>query len=431
MRRLVLLSALSLLPGAPVGLARDVVLTVSDPGGSAGRVAAPVSASVDMAKLLGEGVSTGNWCLSEIDPDGQVPKSNTVTIPAQFEASEPGSKRGTLWWIMPPGADGERRFRLTRVPAKSPSVWQIERDGRREAVGVFELGARQKQPAHEARMPVLRYNHGNVPVPEGTHPHFAPGESYERGDYIHPLFGPNGEALTADYPKDHPHHRGVWWSWPVTRWKDQVADIWAVAGVWARPAGLPRIESGPVFAAIEADNVWKFGKQETPIVREKVLIRAFRQTEGARFVDVRVQLTALVDEVAIGGRPKRGYGGFSLRAAPCEERRITLHLDPEDAKPRRAWIDYSGVFPGGEGTSGVALLEHVSNLDYPNPLHEYPGCNCVMPAYPAAREVKLPRGQPLVLNHRLWIHPGGPDEAELSDVWSSYASPPEVTIANP
>jgi hypothetical protein len=135
--------------------------------------------------------------------------------------------------------------------------------------------------------------------------------------------------------------------------------------------------------------------------------------------------------VAIGGRPKRGYGGFSLRAAPCEERRITLHLDPEGARPRRAWIDYSGVFAGGEGTSGVALLEHVSNPDYPNPLHEYPGCNCVMPAYPAAREVNLPKGEPLVLNHRLWVHPGGPDEAELADVWSSYAAPPEVTIANP
>jgi hypothetical protein len=133
--------------------------------------------------------------------------------------------------------------------------------------------------------------------------------------------------------------------------------------------------------------------------------------------------------VAIGGRPKRGYGGFSLRAAPCEEREITLHTDPEDASPRRAWIDYSGVFAGGMGKSGVALFEHVDNPDYPNPLHEYPQCNCVMPAYPDAREVPLSKDKPLVLKHRLWVHTGGPDEGKLADVWASYANPPKVTIA--
>jgi hypothetical protein len=207
-----------------------------------------------------------------------------------------------------------------------------------------------------------------------------------------------------------------------------VADIWAVSGVWARPVATRRIESGRVFAVVEAENVWKFGKAEEPIVREEVLIRAFRQTEGYRFVDVEVRLTALADGVAIGGRPKRGYGGFSLRAAPCEERQITLHLDPEDSDPRRAWIDYSGAFADGQGKSGVALLEHVTNPDYPNPLHEYPGCNCVMPAYPDAREVPLSKDKPVVVKHRLWIHSGGPNEGKLAEVWTSYANPPSVAV---
>ena len=39
------------------------------------------------------------------------------------------------------------------------------------------------------------------PVPAGTAPELA------RGDYVSALYGLDGELLTDDYPKDHPHHR--------------------------------------------------------------------------------------------------------------------------------------------------------------------------------------------------------------------------------
>ena len=403
------------LSGAEAATAGDVTLHVWDLDGSAARVGAPVFVEIDARDLFGKEKPPANLYLLEMDGSGDAGSS---LIPVQFEPHVPGVRPVRLWWLMPKGPAGERRFRLAAGGEGPGPGLGNHYDVERRQVNVLEGSTR-----------VLRYNHGSVPVPEGTHPHFAAGESYERGDYIHPLYGPHGEQLTEDYPKDHPHHRGVWWSWPVTRWKDQVADIWAVVGVWSRPVVPCRWTVGRVCATVAAENVWKFGKEEQPIAREEVLIRAFQQTEGCRFVDVEVRLTALADGVAIGGRPKRGYGGFSLRAAPCEERQITLHADPEDASPRRAWIDYSGVFAGGRGKSGVALFEHVTNPDYPNPLHEYPGCNCVMPAYPAAREVPLSKDKPLVLKHRLWIHTGGPDESKLADVWTVYANPPKVTIA--
>ena len=65
------------------------------------------------------------------------------------------------------------------------------------------------------------------------------------------MFGPSGQMITEDYPADHPHHRGVWWSWPVTRWGDQLADIWAVVRVHAPPSGdeeASRLAAGPVMA---------------------------------------------------------------------------------------------------------------------------------------------------------------------------------------
>jgi len=135
----------------------------------------------------------------------------------------------------------------------------------------------------------------------------------------------------------------------------------------------------------------------------------------------------LEEGVAIGGRPHAGYGGFGLRAAPAEQQKITLHWDPAGTQPRRSWIDYSGRFAGAGRTSGLAIFEHPSNPGYPSQLLQYPQLNYVMPAFPGQREVPLPRGQTLVLRHRLWIHPGIADAKTLGAVWASYAQPPQVT----
>lgn len=399
---------------AHAGMAGDTVFHVWDLDGAAARTGSPVSVDIDVRDLFGAEKPPSALYLLEI---GDAADAQRPVLPVRFERHIPGVRPAKLWWLMPAGPAGVRRFRLSDG-----------REGGGPGLGTVYSWEHRHVTVVEGTTAVLRYNQGPVPVPDGTAPHFAAGESYERGDYIHPLFGPNGEQLTDDYPEDHPHHRGVWWSWPVTRWKDQVADIWAVAGVWSRPRVPCRRTGGRVCATIEAESVWKFGKQEYPIVDENVVIRVFPGRDGCRFVDVEVRLTAQTDDVAIGGRPKRGYGGFSLRAAPCEERKITLHTDPEGAEPRRSWIDYSGVFAGGKGMSGVAIFEDVDNPDYPNPLHEYPGCNCVMPAYPDVREVVLSKEKPLVLKHRLWIHSGGPDEKKLADAWAAYATPPRVTI---
>ncbi len=389
--------------------AADVTLVVSDPDGAAGRVAAPVSARIDLRKQFGDGVDFTRLQFAEGDSIAPI-----QFVPDSVERNTKGT--GTLWWLMPPGAKGTRRFRLS-VADQPPSG----------ALAIRTIQGGDYYDVSERKRPVLRYNFGNVPVPEGTPAHFAKGESYERGDYISPLYGLSGEVLTDDYPHDHAHHRGVWWSWPVTRWRDEVFDIWAVVGVHARPEVMRRAESGPVLAVLEPTNLWKWRDQDA-IVREEVTIRAFRQGKLGRAIDVEVRLTALVDGVAIGGRPKAGYGGFCLRAAECQERKITLHAGPDTEAPRCMWMDYSGIFEGGNGPSGVTIMEHTSNPDYPNPQQEYPGVNCIMPAFPAAREVPLLKGKTLVLKHRLWVHPGQADEKQLSDVWSAYAHPPKVRV---
>jgi hypothetical protein len=252
--------------------------------------------------------------------------------------------------------------------------------------------------------------------------------------------------LTDDYSLDHPHHRGLCWAWPVVRWKGEVRDIWAVCilppakgAVWARPVSMDRVEAGPVLAAIDAENVWKWGDKD-PIVREEVSIRAFRQEKQCRFLDVKVRLTALVDDLTLGGRPHASYGGFTFRTFPqFSGRKIDMHVDASGVKPRRAWFHLTGNFPDGKGPAGMAMFESVANPDYPSYPHlktdpvgrvpaVYPPWRSVQPAWPGDREVPLVKGKPVVLEHRLWIHPGLSDEATLGDVWAAYAQSPKVRI---
>lgn len=411
------LTAVLLSAAAPWSHGAEAILVVEDADGAAGRVAAPACARVDLSPFPAAVRSPGGVEVVEL-LDGGAAEGERVA--AQFEPEAAGSARGTLWWLMPPGRKGLRRFRLRESGGGAAAALSARVDSVRGAV---EL--------HEGPLPVLRYNHHTVPVPPGIDPQYA------RGDYIHPLCGPDGESITDDYSQDHPHHRGVSWAWPITRWKGESRDLWAVkvlpgvaGGVWSRPVGLRRAEAGPVWGAIEAENVWKWGDRD-PIVREQVLIRAFRSTARRRFVDVEIRLTGLVDDVRIGGRPKASYGGFCLRSFPSfPARRIGMHIDPPGSSPRRAWFYLSGQFPGGCGPAGVVLLECVANPDYPNQPRsqepgarpgEYPPWRSLQPAYPGDREVPLPRDKTLVLRYRLWIHPGTPGEGEIVDAWSAYA----------
>ena len=413
MRIAIALSACAAMSACQAAFSGEVTLVVPNAYGATPRVVTPIGVEIDLDKTLGPGADPGRLHLAETGRDGK----SGPAIPVQFEPDPAaaiegkGPKVGTLWWLLPPRPPGQRRFRLTLQDAMVRVPMAIRKDAAGDHYDVFDSGR-----------PVLRYNHGIVPVPQGL------PANYARADYIHPIYGPSGEQLSDDYPKDHPHHRGVGWSWPVTRWNSEVRDIWACVGVWSRPVAIRRAIAGPVLAILDSEHAWKWGDTDA-IVRERVIIRAFRSCEVGRLVDVEVRLTALVDGVAIGGRPHAGYGGFGLRGAPAKDRKITAGTSPAGSSTLWAWLDYSGVFAGGQGPAGIAIFEHWSNPYYPNKLHQYPGCNYVMPAFPGEREVPLAKGKPLSLVHRLWVHPRYAEEKTLAEVCSGYNNPRIVQLA--
>ncbi|MGD0089611.1 MAG: DUF6807 family protein [Planctomycetota bacterium] len=303
------------------------------------------------------------------------------------------------------------------------------------ALGVGGLSAAESQPEAmtiesdaagerfticEGARAVLTYNFGTVPVPQGVGGKYA----VARSDYVHPLYGPNGEVLTRDYPPEHPHHRGIYWAWPEVAYKGELRDLHALQGVFARPVKIVRQEAAADSALLEAENVWKWGGEE-PIVREFATIRAFRWKDGCRNVDFQFRFIALVDGVTVARRGKEHYGGFNMRLSPRKDQKIAVSSDPPETPQRKAWADLCGVPPEGKGPLGIAILQSAANPCYPGDWVQYPDLNWLQPTFPTAKTAwSLKRDEPLLLSFRLVVHEGEWKAEQLSAAWSLYNQKP-------
>ena len=107
-----------------------------------------------------------------------------------------------------------------------------------------------------------------------------------RSNYFHPLYDLDGTVVTEDFPKDHIHHRGIFWGWHQVRVNGTtVQDQWgnrdsfwmvkdAQIGSDARSASLTlRVAwESPLFTDAQG--------QRRPFVEERSVTRVHR-AEGA------------------------------------------------------------------------------------------------------------------------------------------------------
>ncbi|MDO5581851.1 MAG: PmoA family protein [Planctomycetia bacterium] len=313
-------------------------------------------------------------------------------------------------------------------------------------------------------LPALSYHFGVVPYPKDQKVHYfskkatpydgayySDGSAFgaDRSDYIQPVYGFNGEPLTDDYPKDHPHHRGLWWSWCEVRWNDKIGDIWAVNKIRAYPKGTVKTTIGKDFAELEAVNVWKFDGDPTEIVKEISRIRVSKTTgiEGkkSRNIDLSLELEALVDGVAIAGRQKvnyGGYGGIALRMVPeAEDFSIrTVHPAPDQWRgsddkmaeiitdPQKfgkaAWLSIFGKYPTLEKKAAadfttITMFESEKNPLFPNPFRYYSSRN-IMIAFPAFHVFSLGKNAPVSYKCRFRIQQGKSDPISEWNSWKEY-----------
>ena len=244
--------------------------------------------------------------------------------------------------------------------------------------------------------PVYAYNHG-VMLADG-----APKDR-ARCCYVHPLHAPGGVVLTDDFPKDHYHHRGVFWVWPVVTIDGQRHDLWLMNGIrkrFERWAGRETLEDR---AELAFENGWYVADKK--VVRESVKIVARPARDRRREIEFALTFEATDRPVELRGDPteSKGYGGFCVRFAP---RKTTLITSEEGREERDSnmkplpWAQEEGEFTGGE--AGLRIDIDPSKPGYPNGwcLRHYGflGVN-----YPGNDAYTLTPGTPLELRYKVTV----------------------------
>lgn len=272
--------------------------------------------------------------------------------------------------------------------------------------------------------PVLAYNMEEQ-LPEGV------PEDRKRACYIHPIYGLDGEVLTDDFPDDHYHHRGLFFAWPEVFYEGERYDIWHLDDIRPRFDAVLYQETGPVCALFGIRNSWVING-ETPIIEETVHVTVWQDDDKGRAIDVRLELRALEQPVTLGGEVNKGYGGFNLRYGPRPESFITTPdgLREEDSLHARfAWADLSAQFEGRDQRSGMTVIPHPSNLDYP-PEYILRHYGFVGSNWPAMRSHTLhPEDPPVVMQHRVWVHRHGAEDGGVEQAAQHYIEPPCVALS--
>jgi hypothetical protein len=255
-----------------------------------------------------------------------------------------------------------------------------------------------------------------------------------RANYIHPLYGLDGQVLTEDFPKDHPHHRGVFWAWHQLWLSDmKMGDPWATQDARWDVYDAKILTPDSKSRALKLGVYWKSplrmdstGKM-VPLVKETTTITIHKAENDMRKIDFRIELLALQNDMRLGGsEDAKGYSGFSTRIklskglaftgtdGPVEPTTLSLEAGP--------WIDISGNLADTGKTNGIAILVHSSDPGYPQRWILRRSGSCQNVAWPGRDPVPLSKTKPTILSYRLIIHRGDVTSLDLDKLQAEYNS---------
>lgn len=312
----------------------------------------------------------------------------------------PIADRKRLTVTIPPG-EGSRRFRLEAIDEPSASPFRIA-DVDDRSVGIWE-----------GDKPVLVYNQGVISR-EGVPADRA------RSSYVHPLYGLDGEVLSDDFPRDHYHHRGLFWAWPHVLIDGKEYDLWLLKGIRHKFERWLDRRAGPASATLGVENGWYVGDRRVLI--ERVWIDVHPAEGDARAIDLALTLIPDGAPVTLDGAEGKSYGGLNIRYAPGRDVKITTPLGdgPDDLlMTRLPWADLSARFDG-DRTSGAAIFIAPDHPDYPPTwLTRHYGVLCV--GWPGVTPKTLEPSRPTTLRYRTWIHRGPAIAGRLDQVAEALA----------
>ena len=319
-------------------------------------------------------------------------------------------------------------FILDQIPAKATTRFglAIETTPADPLVGIRLVEQGQRIAVEENGHPWTTYVPDDGPKP-----------------YFDPLVGPGDVTLTrgwpmreiAGEPRDHPHHRSLWFAHMDVNKSDSWSQVTGHGSILE--IARPTVQGGGPVGILRTRDDWldKSGKK---VCEDERLVQ-FYATKGARVFDFAVTLKATDGPVKIGDN-KDGVFGIRL-AAPLA---VTAKLGGQITNSRglkdkaawgqaAEWVDYTG--PLASGTMGVAILNEPSSFRFPTTWHvrDY-GLFAANPfgwhdfGQANSGDYTIPPGESIRLSYRVILHEGTTDSARIAARFQVYAHPPRVTV---
>jgi len=348
------------------------------------------------------------WQLVELEsPQVKIPAQRVTAVAAD---GSPAAKAGRLVAAIPPreGAGTTRRFRLepaSSAPCPAPAFQFTDLHDKTTKLS-------------DGPQPVMAYNFGMI-----TDPRVPEKDSRRtRACYIHPVWGISGEVLTDDFPKDHYHHHGLFWSWPHVGIEGKEYDLWVYRNITPKFVSWICREVGPVAAVLAVENGWFVGEKKVMI--ERVWMRAYKVAEDSRSLDLEFIWVPVDKPVTLWGAGGKSYGGLTARFLVRNSKEAVITVPSGRTKEdlpdtRLEWADLTTKLEGAPGPSGAAVFVHPQHPDYPPSwLTRHYGPLCV--GWPGVKPQTFAPGQPIRLAYRFWIHKTALEVEPLKSAYEGY-----------
>jgi len=247
---------------------------------------------------------------------------------------------------------------------------------------------------------------------------------YTRSCYIHPLYSLDGIVLTEEFPEDHAHHYGVFWTWPVVKTRGQDTETWHPAVPSLRQhfvRWMNRVIDHD-RALFQVENAWRLDGDEV-VAKESLTLIVHAADAFGRAIDIEIVLQAVGGPLELSGSPEadKGYGGLCVRGAPMFQGAVMSTeqgvLEKDVTNVRFRWADIS------TGELGVALFVSLDHPDFPIPWlirNSYAGV--INPSWPGLEAQVLQPQRPVTLRYRIYIHRGDVESGRVRQVYARYVS---------
>lgn len=264
-----------------------------------------------------------------------------------------------------------------------------------------------------------------------------------------PVIGPTGDRMTRGYPlgegqpdesRDHVHHRSIWIGYEGVNgydfWQEKQK-----GATRAYPAGeirhreFAKLECPGETATIVTKNDWL--SDEGKKICEDERTWQFGTDGENRWLDCRFVLTASEGELRFADS-KEGFFAVrvphSMTVDSKRGGRIENSRGQTDAAAwaqSAEWVDYTGPVRGK--TVGIAILEHPESFNYPgawhvrtyglfaaNPLAKIAFGRDAGDIHKRPLRLVLQPGDTLTLRHRIVLHEGDTESADVAAMHADY-----------